>query len=145
MHLDRSLIFLPIKINLAIDLADILSHNVCRGHDRNHGSSRPITEERAALKNLWYFTDGAVIGSRGFVEEVFQKSRDRFGPKRKDGARQGRSGGRCAVECEGFEEGGLKIQNPDTRHKTQDTRHKTQDTRHKTQDTRHKTQDTRDQ
>jgi hypothetical protein len=86
MHLDRSLIFLPIKINLAIDLANILSHNVCpghdRNHDRNHGSSRPITEERAALKNLWYFTDGAVIGSRGFVEEVFQKSRERFGKGR---------------------------------------------------------------
>ena len=29
-----------------------------------------------------YFTDGAVIGSRGFVEEVFQNSRERFGPKR---------------------------------------------------------------
>jgi hypothetical protein len=35
-----------------------------------------------------YFTDGAVIGTREFVEEVFQKSRERFGPKRKSGARK---------------------------------------------------------
>jgi REP element-mobilizing transposase RayT len=35
-----------------------------------------------------YFCDGAVIGSRGFVEEVFQAHRARFGPKRKDGARR---------------------------------------------------------
>jgi hypothetical protein len=35
-----------------------------------------------------YFTDGAVIGSRGFVDEAFEKSRSRFGPKRKDGARK---------------------------------------------------------
>ncbi len=35
-----------------------------------------------------YFTDGAVIGSRNFVDEVFAKSRDRFGTKRKTGARR---------------------------------------------------------
>lgn len=35
-----------------------------------------------------YFTDGAVIGSRGFVDEAFAKSRERFGTKRKTGARR---------------------------------------------------------
>lgn len=35
-----------------------------------------------------YFTDGAVIGSRSFVDEAFAKSRSRFGPKRKTGARR---------------------------------------------------------
>lgn len=35
-----------------------------------------------------YFTDGAVIGSRSFVDEAFMKSRARFGPKRKSGARR---------------------------------------------------------
>ena len=35
-----------------------------------------------------YFTDGAVIGSRGFVDEAFAKSRERFGSKRKTGARR---------------------------------------------------------
>jgi putative transposase len=34
-----------------------------------------------------YFTDGAVIGSRDFVNEAFTAARARFGPKRKDGAR----------------------------------------------------------
>jgi hypothetical protein len=35
-----------------------------------------------------YFTDGAVIGSRGFVDEVFGLCRNRFGPKRTSGARK---------------------------------------------------------
>lgn len=34
-----------------------------------------------------YFTDGAVLGGRDFVEEIFQAFRERFGSKRKDGAR----------------------------------------------------------
>jgi hypothetical protein len=37
---------------------------------------------------LRYFSDGVVIGSRSFVNEFFQSTRDRFGPKRKDGARK---------------------------------------------------------
>jgi len=44
-----------------------------------------------------YFTDGAVIGSRGFVEEVFLKSRERFGANRKDGARKLRGQGEAAA------------------------------------------------
>lgn len=35
-----------------------------------------------------YFTDGAVIGSQKFMSKAFVKSRDRFGAKRKFGARQ---------------------------------------------------------
>ena len=35
-----------------------------------------------------YFTDGAVIGSKEFVNEAFARSRERFGPKRKTGARR---------------------------------------------------------
>ena len=35
-----------------------------------------------------YFTDGAVIGSRSFVNEAFASARERFGRKRKDGARR---------------------------------------------------------
>ena len=34
-----------------------------------------------------YFSDGAVIGGKAFVDEMFAAFRDRFGPKRKDGAR----------------------------------------------------------
>jgi hypothetical protein len=35
-----------------------------------------------------YFTDGAVIGTKSFIEGVFQAHRDRFGKKRKNGARK---------------------------------------------------------
>jgi REP element-mobilizing transposase RayT len=35
-----------------------------------------------------YFTDGAVIGSREFVNAAFESARERFGPRRKDGARK---------------------------------------------------------
>ncbi len=35
-----------------------------------------------------YFTDGAVIGSKEFVNEAFTSARKRFGPKRKNGARK---------------------------------------------------------
>ena len=35
-----------------------------------------------------YFTEGAVLGTRGFVNEVFGALRSRFGPRRKDGARR---------------------------------------------------------
>jgi len=34
-----------------------------------------------------YFCDGAVLGSREFVEEIFRGCRERFGPRRKSGAR----------------------------------------------------------
>jgi putative transposase len=40
-----------------------------------------------------YFTDGAVIGSKEFVNEAFASARERFGPKRKDGARAMRGSG----------------------------------------------------
>jgi len=43
-----------------------------------------------------YFTDGAVIGSKEFVNEAFANARERFGPKRKDGARAMRGSGSAA-------------------------------------------------
>ena len=45
-----------------------------------------------------YFTDGAVIGSKEFVNEAFAGARERFGTKRKDGARSMRSGGNAAKD-----------------------------------------------
>ncbi|MBK1882556.1 transposase [Luteolibacter pohnpeiensis] len=39
-------------------------------------------------RRVRYFSDGAVIGSRLFVNEAFRATRERFGPKRKDGARK---------------------------------------------------------
>ena len=34
-----------------------------------------------------YLSDGVVLGSRGFVEKVFQEYRQRFGKRRQSGAR----------------------------------------------------------
>ena len=48
------------------------------------------------LHRVRYFTDGAVIGSREFVDEVFRCARERFGPKRKDGARAMKGSGKGA-------------------------------------------------
>ena len=44
-----------------------------------------------------YFTDGAVIGSRNFVNEAFGNCRERFGSKRKDGARKLRGNAAAAA------------------------------------------------
>jgi putative transposase len=35
-----------------------------------------------------YFTDGAALGSRAFVDGLFEQCRDRFGAKRRTGARK---------------------------------------------------------
>ena len=65
---------------------------------RNTAELLESEDNETALKDLGtakmlrcrirYFTDGAVIGSREFVNEAFASARDRFGPKRKDGARK---------------------------------------------------------
>jgi hypothetical protein len=44
-----------------------------------------------------YFTDGAVIGSRAFVDGLFEQCRERFGAKRKSGARKMRGNGSAAA------------------------------------------------
>jgi REP element-mobilizing transposase RayT len=43
---------------------------------------------RMLQHRIRYFTDGAVLGSRIFVDEAFVNSRSRFGPKRNSGARK---------------------------------------------------------
>jgi REP element-mobilizing transposase RayT len=44
-----------------------------------------------------YFTDGAVIGSKAFVNEAFAAARNRFSPKRMNGARRLRGNGKPAA------------------------------------------------
>jgi putative transposase len=44
-----------------------------------------------------YFTDGAVIGSKGFVNEAFMAGRERFSAKRKDGARRLKGNAKAAA------------------------------------------------
>ena len=48
-------------------------------------------------RRVRYFTDGAVIGSKAFVNEAFAAARARFGPRRRDGARRMRGGGSPAA------------------------------------------------
>jgi hypothetical protein len=61
-------------------------------------SGRDVALGKMLRWRVRYFTDGAVIGSRGFVDGMFEKCRERFGEKRKDGARKlrGRAGGAAA-------------------------------------------------
>ncbi len=44
-----------------------------------------------------YFSDGAVIGSKAFVNEAFVSAKERFTPRRKDGARRLRGSGKPAA------------------------------------------------
>jgi putative transposase len=48
------------------------------------------------MKRVRYFTDGAVIGSKEFVNEAFAGARERFSERRKDGARRMRGSGAAA-------------------------------------------------
>ena len=59
--------------------------------------SRDVARGQLLRCRIRYFTDGAVIGSRKFVNEAFTGARDRFGPKRKDGARKMRGSGAAAA------------------------------------------------
>jgi hypothetical protein len=49
--------------------------------------SRDVALSRVVRYRIRYFTDGAVVGGRGFVDEVFRACRERFGARRTDGAR----------------------------------------------------------
>lgn len=46
-----------------------------------------ITPAQALRLRIRYLTDGVVLGSKEFVNEVFALHREKFGPKRRDGAR----------------------------------------------------------
>ena len=46
-----------------------------------------------------YLVDGAVLGSREFVNRVFERHRDRFGPKRTSGARPVRGLAEPTLSC----------------------------------------------
>jgi REP element-mobilizing transposase RayT len=50
--------------------------------------SRDVALGKMLRCRVRYFSDGAVIGSREFVDGVFRACRDRFGARRKSGARK---------------------------------------------------------
>ena len=65
-----------------------------KGFDRET-SERVVREEKGKLSafelaqtRVRYFSEGLVLGSRAWVEEMFKTHRENFGPKRKTGARK---------------------------------------------------------
>ncbi len=57
---------------------------------------RDVALARLVSCRVRYFTDGVAIGGRGFVNGLFEACRERFGPRRKDGARVMRGSGEAA-------------------------------------------------
>ena len=55
-----------------------------------------LTAAKILRMRVRYFTDGAVIGSKAFVNEAFAGARERFSERRKDGARRMRGSGAAA-------------------------------------------------
>ncbi|MBJ7424058.1 MAG: hypothetical protein JHD23_06165 [Akkermansiaceae bacterium] len=63
-----------------------------------NGTVLPDLELAAMLRcRVRYFTDGAVIGSKAFVNEAFAATRERFTERRKDGARRMKGNGKAAA------------------------------------------------
>ena len=64
----------------------------------DNGTVLPDLKLAAMLRcRVRYFTDGAVIGSKAFVNEVFAAARERFTERRKDGARKMKGNGKAAA------------------------------------------------
>jgi hypothetical protein len=52
-------------------------------------AGQPVGVGKAmAAYRVWLYGQGAVLGSKAFVNGVFAANRERFGAKRKDGARR---------------------------------------------------------
>jgi len=54
----------------------------------SHRHLRDLSMAKMLRCRVRYFTDGAVIGSKDFVNEAFAGARERFSERRKDGARR---------------------------------------------------------
>lgn len=65
--------------------------------DRRHDALPDLGMAGMLRHRVRYFTDGAVIGSKGFVDNAFVAARERFSKKRKDGARRMRGNGKPAA------------------------------------------------
>jgi REP element-mobilizing transposase RayT len=65
---------------------------------KDNGTVLPDLKMAAMLRfRVRYFTDGAVIGSKAFVNEAFAAARDRFTERRQDGARRMKGNGKDAA------------------------------------------------
>ena len=64
---------------------------------RRHGGLPEMDMAKMLRCRVRYFTDGAVIGSKEFVNGAFAAARERFTERRKDGARRMRGSGKAAA------------------------------------------------
>ncbi len=64
----------------------------------DNGTVLPDLKLAAMLRcRVRYFTDGAVVGSKAFVNEAFEAARERFTERRRDGARRMKGNGKAAA------------------------------------------------
>ena len=75
-------------------IKDAQNENVVR-HGVSVESARAVLAEKGKLSTaemvrlrFRYFTDGVALGSKEFVEGIFEAQRELFGPRRKEGARR---------------------------------------------------------
>jgi len=76
--------------------AEALAAEKAGGATESHRYLSELKMAKILRCRVRYFTDGAVIGSRGFVNDAFWEARDRFSEKRKDGARAMRGSAKAA-------------------------------------------------
>ena len=76
------------------EIMDAQNENIARP-GLSIDKAREVLSEKGKLSpaelirlRVRYFSDGLVLGSKEFVESVFQENRTLFGPKRKNGARR---------------------------------------------------------
>lgn len=62
-------------------------------------SGGKVSREEALRCRVRYFTDGAVLGSREFVQSYFESHRETFGTKRRDGPREMRGSDWGDLKC----------------------------------------------
>jgi hypothetical protein len=77
-----------------VEIKDTQNENVIR-LGVTADEARQVLKEKGKLSSaemvrlrVRYFSDGLVLGSKEFVESVFSENREKFGPKRRDGARK---------------------------------------------------------
>jgi putative transposase len=88
------------KSQTSMKSVDTVGKKESRAEKRAAEGSPSLGElSMAKMLKTWvrYFTDGAVIGSKEFVNEAFAAARERFSEKRKDGARRMRGSGKAAA------------------------------------------------
>ena len=77
-----------------IEIKDAQNENVVRQGVSSEAARKTLAEKgklnpaELVRLRIRYFTDGVILGSKEFVESLFNENRDHFSPKRKNGARK---------------------------------------------------------